>query len=223
VIEEPPPASPTVAARQDALLVLSARTATALDQATANLADCIEANDSLALSDIAWTLQVGRKSFGHRRIVVARDRAQAVRLLRHPKQAPVLTALHEGGERPVAFLFSGQGSQYPGMGAELYRSEPIYRDAIDRCAELLQPHLGLDIRDLLYGGDSGRDLLDQTRITQPALFCTEYALASLWMHWGIFPKAMVGHSIGEYVAAHLAGVMSLEDALKVVATRSSRV
>jgi phthiocerol/phenolphthiocerol synthesis type-I polyketide synthase E len=218
VLEEAPPVSPTVAAHDEVLLILSARTAAALEQATANLADCLAARDDLALPDVAWTLQVGRKSFGHRRAVVARDRAQAARLLRQPKQPSILTALHEGGERPVAFLFSGQGSQYLGMGADLYRSEPVYRQAIDCCAALLEPDLGLDLRDILYG-DRGRDLLDQTRFTQPALFCTEYALASLWMHWGVRPKAMAGHSIGEYVAAHLAGVMSLEDALKVVAAR----
>ena len=218
VLEEAPPASTTIAGREDVLLVLSARTSTALEQATANLADCLEAHNDLMLPDVAWTLQVGRKSFGCRRMVVGRDRAQVIRQLRQPKQAPVLSAFHDGGERPVAFLFSGQGSQYPGMGAELYRSEPVYRDEIDRCAALLEPHLGLDLRDILYG-DRGRDLIDQTRITQPALFCTEYALASLWMHWGILPEAMAGHSIGEYVAAHLAGVMSLEDSLKVVAAR----
>ncbi len=222
VIEEAPPVSQTVAEPEEVLLVLSAKTATALEQATANLADCLDARDDLALPDVAWTLQVGRKSFGYRRAVVARDRAQAARLLRQPKQPPVLTALHEGGARPVAFLFSGQGSQYPGMGAALYRAEPIYRDAIDRCAALLEPHLGLDLRDILYG-DGGRDLLDQTRITQPALFCTEYALASLWMRWGVLPKAMAGHSIGEYVAAHLAGVMSLEDALRIVAARGQLI
>jgi len=218
VIEEAPPVSPTAPAHDEVLLILSARTAAALEQATANLADCLEARDNLALPDVAWTLQVGRKSFGHRRAVVVRDRAQAVRVLRQPKQPSILTALHEGGERPVAFLFSGQGSQYPGMGAELYRSEPVYRQAIDFCAALLEPDLQLDLRDILYG-DRGRDLLDQTRFTQPALFCTEYALASLWMHWGVRPRAMAGHSIGEYVAAHLAGVMSLKDALKVVAAR----
>ena len=127
---------------------------------------CGEAHDDLVLPDVAWTLQVGRKSFGCRRMVVGRDRAQVIRQLRQPKQAPVLSAVHDGGERPVAFLFSGQGSQYPGMGAELYRSEPAYRDEIDRCAALLEPHLGLDLRDILYG-DRGRDLMDQTRITQP--------------------------------------------------------
>ena len=119
--------------------------------------------------------------------------------------------------RPVAFVFSGQGSQYPGMGEALYRQEVAYRDAVDTCAEYLSLLIGCDIRDVLFGDGGGQ--IHETRLTQPALFVTEYALACLWRRWGVIPKAMIGHSIGEYVAAHLAGVMSLQDALSIVATR----
>ncbi|HEY9230430.1 MAG TPA: acyltransferase domain-containing protein, partial [Gemmatimonadaceae bacterium] len=129
-----------------------------------------------------------------------------------------MNGTYEGGTRAVAFLFSGQGSQHVGMGASLYRTEPVYRDAFDRCAELLVPHLGVDIRDIVFASASDTSI-NETRFTQPALFATEYALASLWMARGITPAAMLGHSIGEYVAAHLAGVMTLDDALAVVAAR----
>lgn len=218
VLEEAPPTTLDVDGGRDQLLVLSAKTATALEQASANLAAYLDGRPDVSLPDVAWTLQVGRRAFAHRRAVVAQDRAQAAQLLRQPQHAPGLGAVHEGGARPVAFLFSGQGSQHAGMGGDLYRAEPHYRDAIDRCAGLLQPHLGSDIRDVIFAADSN-GLIRETGFAQPALFCTEYALATLWMQRGVSPAAMLGHSIGEYVAAHLAGVFSLADALAVVATR----
>nr|WP_294524335.1 type I polyketide synthase [uncultured Rhodopila sp.] len=218
VLEEAADAVAVPEPRDQHLLVLSARTETALEQASANLADCLEAQPNLSLSDVAWTLQAGRKAFAHRRAVVAHNAAQAARALRRPGQVPVLSAVHEGGTRPVAFLFSGQGSQHAGMGATLYDTEPHYRDAIDRCAALMEPHLGLDIRTIIFSNDDA-GLINETGYTQPALFCTEYALATLWMHWGLTPRAMIGHSLGEYVAAHLAGVFSLADAAAVVAAR----
>ncbi|MHC5730470.1 MAG: acyltransferase domain-containing protein, partial [Nostoc sp.] len=126
-------------------------------------------------------------------------------------------------EREIVFMFPGQGSQYVEMGRELYQTEPIFREQVDLCCQLLQPHIGLDLRSLIYQGESESEAtaekLQQTDITQPALFVIEYALAQLWMSWGISPSAMIGHSIGEYVAACLAGVMSLEDALALVAAR----
>jgi len=218
VLEEAPNIPCSASPRDQHLLVLSARTELALEKATANLADYLEGQPDVALSDVAWTLQVGRQAFPHRRTVVAQDAPGAVQALRRPRQAPVLTGSHRGGARPVAFLFSGQGSQHAGMGAALYDSEPQYRDSVDHCAALLQPHLGLDIRKILFAND-GDALVNETRYAQPALFCTEYALAKLWMHWGVSPQVMVGHSIGEYVAAQLAEVFSLADALAVVAAR----
>jgi acyl transferase domain-containing protein len=115
-------------------------------------------------------------------------------------------------------MFSGQGSQHSGMGADLYRSEAVYREAIDRCAAFLEPHLGSDIREVIFAAKD-EAAINETRLAQPALFVTEYALASLWMSWGISPSAMLGHSIGEYAAAHLSGVLSLEDACAAVAAR----
>ena len=129
-------------------------------------------------------------------------------------------SVHDGGVRPVAFLFSGQGSQHVGMGHEAYRAERVYGNALDRCAAIFQPHLGVDIRRVL-SGDLGEQAITETRLAQPVLFSTEYALAILWMQWGDFlPSSMLGHSIGEYVAAQLAGVFSLEDAIAVVAMRA---
>ncbi len=128
------------------------------------------------------------------------------------------SAVHEGGASNVAFLFSGQGSQHPRMGHGLYSTEPVYREVIDRCAELLKPHIDGDLRDLMFDGAASARI-NETRFAQPALFSSSLAIAKFLESCGIRPSAMLGHSIGEYVAAHLAGVLSLEDALKVVAGR----
>ena len=218
VLEEAPTAAPATPPRDAELLILSAKTADALDRATTRLADALSASDAPPLADVAWTLQVGRRDFAHRRIVVARTASEAVARLRQPQRPPVFTAVHNGSPRPVAFLFSGQGSQHTGMAAGLYRTEAAHREAVDRCATLLQPHLGADIRELMFA-DNEAVTINETRFAQPALFTTEYALACLWKSWGVVPTSMLGHSIGEYVAAHLAGVLSLDDALAVVAAR----
>ena len=223
ILEEAPPKPAGAASRPWQLLLLSARTATALERATANLADHLEAAPDLDLGDVAYTLEVGRRACEHRRAVVCRDRADAVETLRTLAPERTATGRTGGKDRPVAFLFSGQGSQYPGMGADLYRLEPVFRDEIDRCSTLLAPHLGLDLRQLLdptlAEAEEAGERLAQTAVTQPALFAVEYALARLWMSWGVTPQAMLGHSIGEYVAACLAGVFSLPDALALVAAR----
>lgn len=216
VLEEAPPlaAELSVAAPGPQLLLLSARTASALDAAAERLAAHLEAHPEQRLADVAWTLQAGRRTFAHRRVLVADDAAHAIAGLR----SPALAAVHQGGDRPVAFLFSGQGSQFAGMGADLYRQHSIYRAAIDACAAHLQTPLGLDLRTLLFA-PAGDTRIDETRYAQPALFATEYALAMAWQSWGVRPAVMLGHSIGEYVAAHLAGVLSLGDALALVAER----
>jgi acyl transferase domain-containing protein len=178
------------------------------------------------LADAAFTLQTGRAGFAHRRIVVCRAAADAAAALRagDAKRAPSfeqkLTA------PPVVFMFPGQGAQYPGMGAALYRQERVFAAEIDRCAEILRPRLGADLRELMFADAASaeaREALMQTRVTQPALFAIEYALAKLWMSWGVEPAAMIGHSVGEYVAACLAGVFSLDDALAMVAHRGALV
>lgn len=217
VVLEEAPAQPPVVSAGERLLLLSARSEAALDKMTANLAAHLRAHPELSLADVEWTLMVGRSRFAHRRALVARDATQALALLDDPQGKSVVTATVNGAARQVAFLFSGQGSQHAGMGAGLYESEPIYRAAIDCCATLLRSELGLDLREVLFGGQGAQ--INETRIAQPALFVTSYAIATLWKHWGVVPAATLGHSIGEYMSAHLAGVLSLEDALKLVALR----
>lgn len=223
VLEEAPETGPSGKARPWQLLVLSAKTASALDTASVNLVEHLEQNPDTNLADVAYTLQVGRKTFSHRRSLVCQDLDGARNALSTLDPQRVFATLQEATERPVVFMFTGQGAQYVTMGLELYQSEPTFREMVDECCELLKPHLGLDLRDILYP-DDGRveeatEQLRQTAITQPALFVIEYALARLWMEWGVHPQAMIGHSIGEYVAACLAGIFSLEDALALVAAR----
>lgn len=229
VIEQPPPRSPSGLSRTRQLLLLSARTPAALDALTRNLgrwlgeAAAQEPTSRPALADVAWTLQVGRRELEHRRALVCEGLEDAAAILCGTSSGRLRTGRREKERRSVAFLFPGQGSQYPDMGLELYRSEPVFRNEVDRCCELLAPRLGFDLRSVLYPGltgsapDPGR--LAQTSIAQPALFVVEHALARLWMQWGIEPKAMIGHSLGEYVAACIAGVLTLEDALAAVSAR----
>lgn len=226
ILEETPAMRPSPeTTRPYKLLLISARTPSALEKATSNLAEHLRANPDLNLADVAYTLQVGRKPFNHRRMLVCRDLDDAAGALERLDPKRVLTSAPQPRERPVVFMFSGQGTQYVNMGRELYETEPFFREQVDICSELLKPHLGLDLRsDVLYpsAGESEQESaqrLEQTALTQPALFVIEYALARLWMEWGVRPQAMIGHSIGEYVAACLSGVFSLEDALQLVAAR----
>ena len=205
------------------LLLLSARTDTALERMTDNLAAFIEQHPDTNLADLAYTLQVGRRVFKHRRIVVCDEGASAINALRTSAVPRDLTRVCEPRTRSVVFMFPGQGSQYVNMGLDLYRSKETFREHVDHCSEILRPLLGLDLRTILCPREdqseaATRKLLE-TGLTQPALFVVEYAVARLWMQLGVQPKKMIGHSIGEYVAACLAGVFSLEDALSLVATR----
>jgi acyl transferase domain-containing protein/thioesterase domain-containing protein/acyl carrier protein len=219
IVEEaplPPAAGPSRAIQ---LLVLSARTKAALDAATANLAAHLEQHPGESLADVAHTLETGRRAFPHRRVVLATSRVDAAAALRSP--ARWSTGEAESGHAPkMAFLFPGQGAQYAGMGAELHAREPVYRAVVDECAAILAPILGLDIRRVLHANDpAANEALTGTTLAQPALFVVELALARLWQSFGVRPDAMIGHSLGEYVAACLAGVFSLEDALALVAAR----
>lgn len=222
ILEEAPFVEESDAGRKYKLLLLSAKTETALETATTNLRDRLQQQKDLNLADVAYTLQVGRREFNYRRMLVCQDTEDALNALHEPVQQRVLTRCQESGHRAIAFMFSGQGAQYVDMGKELYQTEAIFQEQVDLCCQLLQPHLGLDLRSLLYPQQSeslAAEKLQQTAIAQPALFVVEYALAKLWMSWGISPSATIGHSIGEYVAACLAGVFSLEDALTLVARR----
>jgi acyl transferase domain-containing protein len=224
VLEEAPRREASGHSRPAQLLLLSAKTEGALDAATANLAAHLRREPTAPLADVSYTLQVGRRAFAHRRAVVCRDTEDALHVMSARDPARFLTtALPPARSRSVVFMFPGQGAQHVEMGAGLYRHEPTFRAEVDRCAELLRPQLGLDLRSVIApGADAGADgaaRLAQTNLTQPAVFVVEYALARLWMEWGIKPAAMIGHSVGEYVAACLAGVFTLETALSLVALR----
>jgi amino acid adenylation domain-containing protein len=221
ILEQAPP-SPAPTSRSCELLVLSAKTATALDAATANLGRHLAENPDLELSSVAFTLQEGRKHFSHRRALVCTDSGEAATSLAGSagrEAAPVRDACPS-----LAFLFPGQGAQFPGMAREVYDTEDLFRHEVDHCLGLLRPELGSDLRHLLLdapgdGNAAQESPIHLTEFAQPALFIVEYALARLWESWGVRPSAMLGHSLGEFVAATLSGVFSLEDALHLVAER----
>ncbi|HYO12244.1 MAG TPA: beta-ketoacyl synthase N-terminal-like domain-containing protein, partial [Thermoanaerobaculia bacterium] len=225
ILEEAPEREPSEEGRAAQLLVLSAKTETALERAAADLAGFLESSDldGPGFADVAWTLQTGRRAFAHRRAVVCRTPAEAVAALRGHEPGRVAAGRHEAGARPVAFLFPGQGAQHAGMARELYEEEPVFREELDQAAEILESHLGLDLREVLFPAPAeaarAQRELQETRLTQPALFAVEHALARLWQSWGIAPESLLGHSVGELVAACLAGVFSLRDSLALVAAR----
>ena len=224
VLEEAPPVEERATAKKPyQLLVLSAKTASALEQASKNLSAYLQEHAELPLQDAAYTCQSGREPLAHRRTVVAATTEEASKLLIKPEPSRVFTGQAAASAPGVVFMFSGQGSQYVNMGRELYETEALFRAQLDRCAERLIPDLGFDLRTLLYPPEedstAAAQKLSHTAFTQPALFSIEYALAQWWMAHGIAPFAMIGHSIGEYVAACLAGVFSLEEGLHLSAIR----
>lgn len=224
IVEEAPAPEASGDSRPWQLLLLSAKTGSALETATTNLAAYLRQHREVRLADVAFTLQVGRKAHDHRRLLLCRDVSEALDALESCDEKRLLTGVQQQHTRPVCFMFSGQGSQHANMARELYQSESTFRGVVDRCAEFLVPHLGVDLRQLLYqragdaaGADSAR--LKQTFFAQAAVFVIEYALTQQWMEWGVRPAAMIGHSIGEYAAACIAGVMSPDEALALVAAR----
>lgn len=233
ILEEPPEIAvsekePDIHHRgQYKILVFSASTQNALDSMTGNFVRFLRDHPGMNIADAAYTLQLGRRVFGLKRLVVACSPLDAADVLEGKDSRRLFTASEEYTDRPVVFMFAPQGAQYPGMGYDLYKSEPVFKAQVDQCCDILKPHLGLDLRDILYthrenqdtGTPEGSEPIHQTWLAQPALFVIEYAAAKLWMSWGVKPFNMVGHSVGEYVAAALAGVFTLEDALGVVAAR----
>ena len=219
VVSETLAPPPRHASATDRLVPLSARTPSALAATKARLADHLASHPDSDLSDVAFTLAVGRKSFEYRDFIVARERADAVSQLR--RSDPVRTmGPRSTTERPLAFLFPGGGAQYPAMGRVLYRELPEFREHVDQCAVRLERQCKIDIRAHLYGStEAGDTHRNDPAIALPCLFVTEYALAQTLIGWGIVPRALLGHSLGEYVAACLAGVMSLDSALRLVAHR----
>ena len=227
IVEEAPAAEPYESPMPEHLLILSAKTPSALESATTNLAEHLKQHPELELANVAYTLQVGRRAFPHRRTLATRSIKDAVNALETRDERYVFTGVQESNNRKPVFMFSGQGSQYVNMGLELYQVEERFRYSVDSCSEMLKPQLGLDLRSVLYPRadkiEEAANQLNQTYITQPALFVIEYALARLWMDWGVVPEAMIGHSIGEFVASCLAGVMTLEEALRLVALRGQMI
>jgi acyl transferase domain-containing protein/thioesterase domain-containing protein/ubiquinone/menaquinone biosynthesis C-methylase UbiE/acyl carrier protein len=212
VLEEAPAIARAPSGRSPHVIAISARSEAALDVLSERLAAHLGAHPEESLADVSFTLGAGRRAFAHRRAIVARDAAEAIAALGAGQGTRAIA-----GDPGVVFLFPGQGAQHVGMAAELYRAEPEFARHLDACAERLRPLLGLDLRAAIAGAIAID--LTATAIAQPALFAVEYALARLLMAWGVTPAAMLGHSIGEYVAATIAGVLGLDDALAIVAAR----
>ena len=217
ILEEAPPPSPSHGARPYCLLPLSAQSDASLGEASAKLAAHLRENPEISIADVAYTLSRGRRAFCCRRVVLCADSRDEAFTELVERDAPASRSPESASG--VVFLFPGQGGQHSSeVELELYEQEPVFRAEIDRCADLLLPHLGFDLRASFQSGLREADLT-QSAVLQPALFALEFALARLWMSWGIQPWCMIGHSLGEYVAACLAGVFSLEDALTLVALR----
>ncbi|MEZ5856461.1 MAG: type I polyketide synthase [Hyphomicrobiaceae bacterium] len=204
------------------ILPVSARSQAALSVARAQLADHLEQHPEQNLTDVAYTLQIGRSAFNERSAVVAMTRAEAAQKLRAPMTGGSKRARGDA-RTTVAFMFPGQGAQYPGMARRLYEREAVFRATMDAGAEILKPMVGENLVDLLYGhaGSEGDEAhpIRSTLMAQPALFLVGYALADLLDSYGIRPDVMIGHSVGEFVAAARAGVFSFEDGLRLIAAR----
>ncbi|HRI64093.1 MAG TPA: SDR family NAD(P)-dependent oxidoreductase [Polyangium sp.] len=232
VVLEPPPPRPTPSTGENALtdrplhiLTSSAKNEAALSVLAQRYRDCLSAKDAPALADICYTAAIKRNHFDHRLAVVGASReevAEKLAAFHNGKSSDVHTG-RIAPSRKIAFLFTGQGSQYVNMGRELYETEPAFRATLERCDEILRPHLGVSLLSVLFRDDvadgESKSNIHQTAFTQPALFAIEYALAQLWKSWGIHPDVVIGHSVGEYAAACVAGVFTLEEGLALIAAR----
>ncbi|QSJ15494.1 type I polyketide synthase [Nostoc sp. UHCC 0702] len=227
IIEEAPKLpvkTQTSAERPLHLLTLSAKTSKALQKLIHQYQSHLVAHPEQILADICFSANTGREHFGYRLGVVA----ATVNELAEKFQTLTTTTEVTGGfsnqvavntQPKIAYLMTGQGSQYVGMAKELYHSQPTFKQALDKCDQILSQYLDTSILDIIYAKTETSDKLEQTAYTQPALFAIEYALCQLWQSWGIAPSTVMGHSVGEYVAACIAGIFSLEDGLKLIAAR----
>jgi amino acid adenylation domain-containing protein len=223
VLEEAPEFERQTSDHKHHLLIFSAKSQAALESLTTSMAEDLQTGPTLRVADVAHTLQVGRRAFPYRRTLVCDTLTEAIDGLRQPNGEGVVNGRADLRNRPVVFMFPGHGPQYPGMGAGLYRTNPVFRQHADQCIELLRKRIGMDFKQVLYPDrpftESDVLQLAQPQIFLPALCITEYALAKVWMHCGITPEAMIGFSFGEYLAACMSGVMSLEDTLGIAAKR----
>ncbi len=229
VLQEAPPKTTPLsfsdAKRPQHLLTLSAKSAPALKALAARYHELLTHQPLVNIADLCYTANTRRSHFPHRLVFLGESASEFHTHIGHwltgetdsPHFCQGQVASNQ--DPRVTFLFTGQGSQYAGMGQELYQTQPLVRRILDRCNEILQPYLQPSLLDVLFSDTEDQTLLDETVYTQPALFALEYALAKLWISWGIKPAVVLGHSVGEYVAACIAGVFSLEDGLKLIATR----
>lgn len=227
VLEEAPnkPAREIETINFPELVTLSANTKISLNNLANKLFTSLESEEFKnvkAVLDIAYTLNTGRKDLRHRVAFTAKDKDQLINKLKLISTNQADTS-YSDSEHPLVFMFTGQGSQYVNMAKDLYENEPYFKRQLENCFELFLPYIGINLRDVFYPSfeekSEASDLLKNTAITQPALFSIEFSLAKLLLYWGMEPDAMIGHSIGEYVAATLAGVFKLEDAIKIVSMR----
>ena len=209
------------AGRSTQLLMISAKTPRALAELATRHETHLRSHSSEDLPDVCYSASVGRAHFRHRLAVSGASGVEMQERLQAFQRGEAVAGLvtGEAGAADVTFVFSGQGSQFAGMGRSLYQSEPVFREALDRCDAILSRHLDRSIVAVMFA-EGGDGLIDQTLYTQPALFAFEYALSELWRTWGVRPAAVMGHSVGEYTAACLAGVFSLEDGLGLIAARA---
>ncbi|MEM9921072.1 MAG: SDR family NAD(P)-dependent oxidoreductase [Bacteroidota bacterium] len=221
ILEEAPRAGKMAASRSSQLLLLSAKTAEGLEQRKKQLSGFLQANSHVNLADTAYTLKVGRADFKYRQMVVCQNREEAIEQLDRPHSQRSL--LGQRNQPDIVFMFSGQGSQYVNMCLDLYKEEKFFRTILDDCLNIAHRLSGKDLRSILFpkAGAADETAINQTEFTQPILFMVEYALAKMLMKWGLQPDALIGHSIGEYTAACISGVLSLEDALRLVLERGT--
>lgn len=229
IVEEAPPVVPAPASAPERplhILALSAPSEESLRHQAADVKRFLEAQTDAVLPQLCFSVNTGRRHFDRRLALTAGSRRECLDRLAKVVEGDEPTGCIRGNVSPgsgpkVAFLFTGQGSQHAGMGKQLYEEQPVFRAAVDRCASILDPVLDRSLVDLLFAREDGpdADLLNQTGYTQPALFAFEYALTELWRSWGIRPNVVLGHSVGELTAMCVAGGMSLEEGLKLVAAR----